>query len=281
MSGTQESGTPPSASGGPTATATAISSAIDGGSNLVALHGSAPFTQVIVSVANGAGTPPVTADTSAGSSGFFRITLPAATTDQTIVVTFGTTIQFATFDVQYQLISASGAVGAPTTVHTSLVSAGVGDVQVAVSWDQLTDVDLHVVEPNGNEIFWAQPVSSTGGQLDLDSNQACGIDGKNTENVRWSKSAPSGTYTVRLDYFLSCQISQSTNYVVTVHNGTAAPQIFTGSFSQSDQDAGTIGSGRLITTFTHTASNAATLFDVPLIPVPQPSALKLALARKR
>ena len=45
-----------------------------------------------------------------------------------------------------------------------------GDVQVSVSWDAPSDVDLHVVEPSGEDIYYGHPASATGGQLDVDSN---------------------------------------------------------------------------------------------------------------
>jgi hypothetical protein len=43
----QESGSPPAASGGPAAAVSTISSAINGGSNLVSLHSTVAFSQVI------------------------------------------------------------------------------------------------------------------------------------------------------------------------------------------------------------------------------------------
>jgi len=284
---TPQTAAPPSANGGPAATASAITSAVEGGSNLVQLHGAAPFTQVIVSVANGSGTPPVQADSiglvqaaNAGSTGFFRLTLPAETSDQSIVVSFAKAIQFGAFDLQFQLVSSSGTVGAPAFVHTTLLKAGVGDVQAVVSWDQPTDVDLHVVEPSGFEVFWGQPVSPTGGQLDLDSNSLCTIDGKNTENIRWSSAAPSGQYTVRVAYFSNCQIATSTNYVVTVNNG-AATSIFIGSLGPGDIDTGALNAGRTITTFTHSASSVVSqLFSAPGPAAPVNQA-KLAISRRK
>jgi len=124
------------------------------------------------------------------------------------------------------------------------------DVQVSVSWDSPTDVDLHVVEPGGTEIYYGNSTSSSGGQLDVDSNPACSIDGRQIENIRWSR-APAGTYTVRVDYWSGCS-STLTNYLVTVKNG-GVTTTYSGNFTGSG-DRGGSGSGRLITTFVHAAS---------------------------
>ena len=61
-------------------------------------------------------------------------------------------------------------------------------------------------------------------------------------------TAPSGTYTVRVDYFAECT-QTNTNYVVTVQRKGHAPETFTGSFTGAG-DAGGAGSGTQITTFT-------------------------------
>jgi hypothetical protein len=287
------SGVPPAASGGPAASLSTITSAINGGSNLVSLHSTSAFSQVIVSAANGstsASAPAMSeglslpqAAAGTGASGFYRLALPSATTDQTIVVSFGQTIPFPEFDLQFQLVSPGGSVGTLSSVHMSVLEAGIGQVQVTASWDQLTDVDLHVVEPNQNEVFWFAATSPTGGVLDLDSNQACHLDGKNTENIRWTTNAPAGPYIVRLDYFDRCNLTTDTNYVVTVHNG-GTTTVFTGSFHQNQADAGNVGAGRTITSFVHTASNfAAEAFSAPgpAASAGPPSAEKIRLSFKK
>ena len=49
----------------------------------------------------------------------------------------------------------------------------------------LSDVDLHVVDPRGEEVFYGHPNSASGGRLDLDSNAACDLDHKRNENITW------------------------------------------------------------------------------------------------
>lgn len=174
--------------------------------------------------------------------------------------------------------NSAGLSGPSNEVLVYVISFG-SDVQVSLSWDAPSDLDLHVVDPLGEDIYYANPSSSTGGQLDVDSNAGCAIDGRQIENVRWSR-APGGSYTVRVDNWDSCGVARS-NYTVTVKNG-AAVNVFTGNFIDVG-DRGGAGSGRTIMTFVHAAS--AVLSDaMQMLRAPQlaaPSAEKLRITGQR
>jgi hypothetical protein len=228
----RHSGSPPAGGAGPTVNVTASGTVIPGGSSQVSLIGSAPFTDVYAAVD--------------GVDGYYQLTLPAPVSNQDVVLTMGQRIPAQTFNLSYGL-GASGTVGGYQAVPVTVVSVGTGEVQVSVSWNAESDVDLHVVEPGGEEIYFANSTSATGGTLDLDSNAACSIDGVKNENITWA-NAPSGTYTVRVDYWDSCGVPQS-DYVVTVQRKGHPPQTFTGSFTGTG-DQGGAGSGTQITTFT-------------------------------
>jgi hypothetical protein len=96
-------------------------------------------------------------------------------------------------------------------------------------------------------------------------------------HIRWTTgAAPRGTYTVRVDYWSSCGVSQ-TNYVVTVKNGTAT-QLFQGTFTGVG-DKGDQGSGRLITSISHTSSVGVPFpISLPDLFVPSPDKVAHALA---
>lgn len=86
---------------------------------------------------------------------------------------------------------------------------GTGAVQVTLIWDTPTDLDLHVVEPNGTEIWYsARGPSSTGGYLDRDDNAACNADETpgGVENIYWpySTGAPTGQYEVWISEYSAC-----------------------------------------------------------------------------
>ena len=120
---------------------------------------------------------------------------------------------------------------APRHVPMPNTAAAVAaDVQVTLTWDVDSDLDLFVIEPSGERIYYGNPTSRTGGALDLDSNAACNIDGKRVENIRWPPGdAPEGQYTVQVDEFSACRTSMS-NYTVRIVNG-ASVQTFRGTIS--------------------------------------------------
>ncbi len=99
-----------------------------------------------------------------------------------------------------------------------------------MAWTGATDVDLHVIDPAGFHVYFADRIAPSGGRLDLDSNPACSIDNVNNENIVWpTNGAPQGQYTVMVDYWSDCQQPRS-DYVVTVQVRGQQPQTYTGSF---------------------------------------------------
>ncbi len=269
--GTLQPGVAPSPSGsGPVATPSANNNIVNGGSNQVRIQSGATFQTVYAFVGGLSGTV----------QGFWEIRLAVPTRDAQIILTYATALAASNFQTVFAVAGSNGAVGAYSSIPTQVLAASTGEVQVTVSWDAASDVDLHVVDPLGEEIYYGNSSSRSGGQLDLDSNAACGIDGVNNENIRWSSGAPAGTYTVRVDYWSSCGVGQ-TNYVVTVRNGGTA-QTFTGTFTGSG-DAGGAGSGRTIATFSRGAglgsSAAGQRSRPPRLFLPSPEKLGAVLSR--
>ncbi len=75
--------------------------------------------------------------------------------------------------------------------------SGHGDVQVTLTWNNVADIDLHVVDPDGFEIYFARRTSPSGGQLDYDNTHAYG-----PENIFWPPGgAPQGTYRVYVNHY--------------------------------------------------------------------------------
>lgn len=85
---------------------------------------------------------------------------------------------------------------------------GSGDIRVTLLWNSDDDLDLHVIDPSGERIYYHDPVAASGGQLDRDDNVAvCGIDSEpgGVENVFWpTNGAPTGTYTVEVYSYNDC-----------------------------------------------------------------------------
>ncbi len=104
---------------------------------------------------------------------------------------------------------------------------GSGEVQVGITWDTATDVDLHVIEPSGEEIYYSHSTSETGGTLDLDSNPGCSIDGINAENIFWPEGqAPAGDYTVRVNMYSDCDLGGASGNVTIHHCGEDSPESY-------------------------------------------------------
>jgi hypothetical protein len=82
------------------------------------------------------------------------------------------------------------------------VSVKVGDPQFTLIWNaDGVDLDLHVIEPGGKEIYWEEPKGAKGGELDVDNTRGFGpeniywlvdSDGPDTEKVKGP--GPPGVY---------------------------------------------------------------------------------------
>jgi hypothetical protein len=103
------------------------------------------------------------------------------------------------------LLDADGNAGPYQRLEIELVHSGTGDVKVTLSFDRLHDLDLHVIEPSGDEIYFDRTVTGSGGQLDLDAGSHCMASPANSENVFWPPGgAPAGTYKVSVQNFQQC-----------------------------------------------------------------------------
>jgi hypothetical protein len=214
----------------------------------VTLTSPTPINNIVVSVETGAATLSGTNRPAVVADGFFLIRLAQPVTSVDLTIVLPVQVASQRFTLEYSGSLNNGPFGSYRAQTVQVTTVGTGDVQISVTWNSNADVDLHVVEPNGTEIYWGNERSSTGGELDLDSNAACSGDNVRAENIRWpSGRAPSGTYIVRVDYWDACGAS-STSYTVRVINGNST-QTFSGSFTGSG-DQGGAGSGREITRFT-------------------------------
>ncbi len=192
------------------------STVLAGGSNIIHLSSSEDATEVIVGVKDRVGyfTVPMTADRGGANRGVMSMTDLRMVIGQQMTESF--TIAFSVGDGQ-------GNFSQYEYLVVNLLDAGTGILQVNLVWDQLNDVDLHLIEPDGTKIYYGNPVSVTGGQLDVDSNPACYIDGINNENIYYEDNPevtiPYGEYEVLVDLYANCDIVPNTNYSIVVHYG--------------------------------------------------------------
>jgi len=276
VSGVARNGTPAVDPLAPALTVTGASTIIPGGGAQFDVTGAAPFSTLYVFVQ--------------GQSGYYEIDLsslpmtspwrsgaaePAQLINTTIVMQNGTTLPGAAYVFEFAGGRGFGA-GTRTTRPVSVQSVGTGGVQVSVSWNSRADVDLYLVEPSGETIWYGNEESATGGVLDLDSNAACfGADLRN-ENINWpTRTPPAGTYTVRVNYWDACGAAR-TDWLLTVRVPGQATRTFTGTFTGPGV-GGEQNAGQVVTTFTVSASGV-TVAPGSAIATPSTSAEPVATA---
>lgn len=83
------------------------------------------------------------------------------------------------------------------------VSAKGGDIQISLFWKNFNDLDLHCIDPGGEEIWFSNKRSSrTGGELDVDQNAQPPYNASPVENIFWPVGgAPPGQYKISVVHY--------------------------------------------------------------------------------
>jgi uncharacterized protein YfaP (DUF2135 family) len=123
----------------------------------------------------------------------------------------------------------------------------VGALNVRLEWNAPVDLDLWVVDPCGNKIFWdhtEDTCNSSIGRLDQDNWCNNFVAGR-PENIYWKTSPPSGTYKVSVNVFNYCGTTAITPVYYTVH------WTVKGSTSSKSGTVQGVGTTILVTEFTN------------------------------
>ena len=220
----------PSASGPSIGTVTGNSNVLAGGSNPISINTSSTVTDVIVGVQ--------------GQNGYFKIPTTSKS-DKSVIMVVILLSQEATANFSIVIALANGtSVSTYYTIPVTVRTAGTGKLQVSLSWNKPNDVDLHLYEPNGSHIYYADRLSDNGGKLDVDSNPICYIDNINNENITYADTSivENGLYTVKVDLYSGCEVTEPTSYVVTArYNGALITPVtgsnpYSGTLLVSDED---------------------------------------------
>jgi len=176
----------PDGTGAPGAVLELQSSIITGMPAKLLVTGDAPFTRIAVSVP--------------GAENYWEIVLPSAALVVQVIATGASSIPNTSFAMEVAVGNESGY-GNAARQDVQAVDLAASDIAVILRWNAPSDVDLHVTDGKGTKVYFANPSTNEGGQLDLDSNPACSIDGVNQEVITWPiAKAPAGEYKVEVDY---------------------------------------------------------------------------------
>lgn len=212
---TLREGPAPAPTGASAPTVPATGTTVNGGSAQLTVSATSDFTVIYVTLP--------------GVDDYWELVLPAGASASEVVVSVGAGVTATQLRVQYG-IGSGGTVSQNALQTLRVHHVGSGDVQVSISWLGASDVDLHVYDPSGEEVYFANPVAASGGRLDLDSNAGCSIDNVNNENIVWPVGgAPHGEYRVVVDYWSDCGVPRS-DYVVTFQAQGVEPRTVSGSF---------------------------------------------------
>ncbi len=136
-------------------------------------------------------------------------------------LSFARTLAAGPRDLLVRAVDGDGRFGPASPQSLTIAADGPppGALVFSLTWDTESDLDIHVVDPTGAEVYkgninsWSPPAPGqpsppdawkTGGILDFDSNASCVIDGLRREDVVYASAPPAGHYLVRVDTFSLC-----------------------------------------------------------------------------
>lgn len=145
-------------------------------------------------------------------------------TEPTWSMTYGLASSLApgTYNYVVRAVDVDGHFGPPTLRNLTVVPRGAptGRLVISLTWDSQVDLNLHVLLPNGTEMFNRHPAEyelppvgagpqdpfaiRDGGIIGFDSNAHCIQDGQRAEHAAWVNAPPPGHYQIRVDTFSMC-----------------------------------------------------------------------------
>lgn len=152
-------------------------------------------------------------------------------------------------NITAQLVNSNGGLSESVSSVLSLRQVNNTSLQIQLSFDQNDDLDLHVITPANEEIYYKNKIDTSGGTIDVDSNAECINTGSNQENLTWpSNFGPKeGVYKVRAALYASCS-HKPVNYSLKITN-CGIISTYTGVFNETDANPIGLGAGRDIAQF--------------------------------
>jgi Ca2+-binding RTX toxin-like protein len=89
-------------------------------------------------------------------------------------------------------------------------------INLQLAWNTTDDLDLEVIEPGGEWLYYGSPISSSGGKLVADLNPGCNVvSSAPTERIFWPLLPKAGNYDIRVNFFKECR-SRTVGYTLTM-----------------------------------------------------------------
>jgi hypothetical protein len=172
------------------------------------------------------------------------------------------------FNVLVASADIDNQVGPPmqATIIAAPLAPPSGLLVVSLLWNTAAELDLHVIDPNGSEVWSGSPNTikpappgqpplppsafADGGILDNTANLNCRHDGHPHEDVIWQAPPPHGMYTVRVDPISLCGDPIADWYVAAYAANGSAIAAARGVSTPDDVAYGMHGMGGGITALT-------------------------------
>jgi len=101
------------------------------------------------------------------------------------------------------------------------------DIWSELTWDGPADIDLHLLDPRGEDCFWNHRVTAQGATLDYDNQEAYG-----PEHITLFSATP-GTYKLQVVYFATRpNVSGKVRWRVNLRLGNGSVKTYSGILSQ-------------------------------------------------
>ncbi len=169
-----------------------------------------------------------------GQDGYWEYnpnSMRSSTTYYTIPIMYGTGYNQ---DLSMVIIGVdeNGNVSVQYIFNVTHVESESGDLNINLTFSTPKDVDLHLITPSGNEIYYGNRggVIEVGDQsvsygLDHDSNPACNLDYLNNENIYIpAELVENGEYRVVVNLYSNCTSAYDCSWaVVTRYKGNIIP----------------------------------------------------------
>jgi hypothetical protein len=196
-------------------------------------------------------------------TGYWSVPVGAADVMVSGAVTWGASLAFSLaippgkHNLEFSAIDVNGTAGPANLLTVNLTSpVPKGKVVISLSWDSAADLDLHLVAPDGTELWSGHPNTYMGDDgmlpmgtavLDRDSNGSCVQDNLREEDAVFADPPLPGAYLVRVDMVSACGAAWA-DFVLEVRQDGNVTQTIDGRLLARDADGGGPGTGLYVAT---------------------------------